>query len=494
MNQKMHELAATDRQRFGAQRCLRWLAHQIGAGLIGAIALASDQSVIAQSLQNRDDALKPPYELWRELRPGVESRGERENTATRMFLRPLNGLRAHLDTYLASSKWRSDFCQFYGNELSFMGRDREAIFYFDKVFPNDEYRSTDFAKFYPQGHVRPADLAGLGPEDAVAVITALAAQRKVVMINEAHDVAQHRMTTLLLLESLKREGYTYFAAETLYEQDESLQARGYPTIKTGFYTREPIHGELVRTALRLGYRVVPYEHKPAPGEKPDATTRLVEREEFQARNLRDRIFARDPMAKVLIHAGYGHISKLPTDWKKDDGTVIVVTLMAGWFAKLTGIDPLVIDQTVLMEHSEPRHDHPVYRAAIEKGWLKGERPIVLRHAETKATFVTPEDKGRYDLVVLHPPVKDEQARPAWLRLLGRRPVVVPNAPTPPKGTMLLLQAFYTKEDIEQAIPADQIAYGPDEPTPPLMLPTGSFRTRAVDAEGNIHFEREVTVE
>ncbi len=404
--------------------------------LLVLATLLFGQAAVAQTTQNRDGDLKSPYELWRELRPGVESRGERESTSTRMFLRPLVGLRAHLDEYLASSKWRSDFCQAYGNELAFMGREREAIDYFNKVFPNDEYRSAEFAKFYPQGQARPGDLAGLGPEDAVAAITALAAQRQVVMVNEAHHVPQHRMTTLLLLESLKRQGYSYFAAETLYEKDEALQARGYPTIKTGFYTREPMHGELVRAALRLGYRVVPYEYSPAkpdPEEKPDATTRFVEREEFQAQELRDRVFAKDPKAKVLIHAGYGHISKLPTDWKKDDGTVIDVPLMAGWFARLTGIDPLVIDQTVLMEHSHPRHEHPVYRAAIEKRWLKVERPIVLRHAETKATFVTPEDKGRYNLVVLHPSVKDEQGRPGWLRLTGRQAMSVPEAPRRPRA-------------------------------------------------------------
>jgi hypothetical protein len=50
------------------------------------------------------------------------------------------------------------------------------------------------------------------------------------MINEAHNVPQHRLTTLLLLASLKREGYGYFAAETLDERDKDLQTLRVVTI------------------------------------------------------------------------------------------------------------------------------------------------------------------------------------------------------------------------------------------------------------------------
>jgi hypothetical protein len=457
-----------------------------GIVLIGFVQLSLTGLVAGQSPKSPDDALKRPFDVWQPEWP----------TSSRQYLRPLVQLKSRLDTYLASSKWRGEFCQFYGTELSFTGRTREAILYLDEVFPNDEYRPADFGKVYPGGKV-PADvLAGYEPEDAVAVITALAKARNVVMINEAHDVPQHRLMTLLLIETLGREGYRYFAAETLDKTDERLQSRGYPTLGTGFYTHDPVYGEVVRRALRLGYKVIPYEHspaKPAPGEKFDQLKSIEEREETQARNLRNRIFAKDPNAKLLIHAGYGHVSKLPVDWKKDDGTVINIPWMAARFAKLTGIDPLVIDQTFLMEHGHPRHDHPVYRAAIEKGWLRRERPVVLQHAGSKATFVPPEHKGMVDMAVLYPPAQEKQGRPTWLRLVGRRGVTVPNVPAPPKGKMLLLQAFYPTEDAEQAIPADQIAYGTDDPKPVLMLPPGSFRTRVVDADGKLVFEDTVTV-
>jgi len=145
-----------------------------------------------------------------------------------------------------------------------------------------------------------------------------------------------------------------------------------------------------------------------------------------------------------------------------------------------------------MEHSEPVRDHPVYRAAIHRDWLH-DRPIVLRHSDTKTSFVPREKKGLFDMVVLHPREKEDHGRPTWLRLAGRRLVTVPNAPTPPKGGTLLLQAFYPAEHREQAIPADQIAYGTDDPPPALMLPQGTFRTRVVDADGKALVDGTVTV-
>jgi hypothetical protein len=95
------------------------------------------------------------------------------------------------------------------------------------------------------------------------------------------------------MKALRHKGYTYFAAETLFETDTRLNERGYPTKDTGAYINEPIYGDLIRTALRLGYRVVPYEWR---GEyTPD------NRERGQAANLFERILKDNPKAKILVH-------------------------------------------------------------------------------------------------------------------------------------------------------------------------------------------------
>src|ERR1700722_12070140 len=137
---------------------------------------------------------------------------------------------------------------------------------------------------------------------ALLVVDSMAANTRIVMINEAHHVPQHRAFAIQLLKHLRKKGFRYFAAETLAMYDHDLQTRGYPTNASGYYTAEPVYGDLVRTALKLGYRVIPYE---AAGSFKNAE----EREQAQASNLVEAIFKKDVHAKVIIYAGYSHIDE-----------------------------------------------------------------------------------------------------------------------------------------------------------------------------------------
>jgi hypothetical protein len=64
-------------------------------------------------------------------------------------------------------------------------------------------------------------------------------------------------------------------------------------------------GYLIRIALRLGFRVIPYE--------VEGATNSDERERGQARNLVERILKDDPKARILIHARYAHIDEFGAD-------------------------------------------------------------------------------------------------------------------------------------------------------------------------------------
>jgi hypothetical protein len=48
---------------------------------------------------------------------------------------------------------------------------------------------------------------------------------------------------------------------------------------------------------------------------------------------------------------------------------------------------------------------------------------------------------------------------------------------------VLVQAFFTKEGGD-AIPVDQVVLYPGKGPPVLILPTGAFRVRAIDAAGD----------
>ena len=78
----------------------------------------------------------------------------------------------------------------------------------------------------------------------------------------------------------------------------------------------------MRTALRLGFTLVPYE---AASATQDA------RESGQARNLVERILRKDPHARVIVHAGYEHIN--------ESGLLIGAKPMAVRFREMTASIP-----------------------------------------------------------------------------------------------------------------------------------------------------------
>ena len=96
------------------------------------------------------------------------------------------------------------------------------------------------------------DAGSFHASDAADAIVALARDRRIVMVNEAHHVGETRLLTLALLPRLRELGFTHFAVEGLDEHDRDLAARGYPAKASGPYIREPLYGEIVRIALRSG--------------------------------------------------------------------------------------------------------------------------------------------------------------------------------------------------------------------------------------------------
>ncbi|MBC3784187.1 hypothetical protein [Spirosoma utsteinense] len=69
----------------------------------------------------------------------------------------------------------------------------------------------------------------------------------------------HRAFTTSPLKDLYQGGFRYLGAETLNSRDSTLNQRRYPLIRSGYYTREPQYGNLIREALQLGYQLVAYE-------------------------------------------------------------------------------------------------------------------------------------------------------------------------------------------------------------------------------------------
>lgn len=271
-------------------------------------------------------------------------------------------------------------------------------------------------------------------EPAMEAIERLAKDRQAVFFNENHSYPLTRTLTVQMLERLRALGYDTFAAETLYSADmDDLAKRGYATSASGFYTEEPIYAEMIHAALKLGYRVVAYE--------AESNVTGDEREAEQARNLKHRVFDKNSKARLVVNAGYAHI--------QERGVYLGGSSMAQHFKRMTGIDPLTIEQTMMIPHAKLSNDHPYFRAIMAA--QKPDQPIVYVDAEGTPWSLKGKD---YDLSVIFPEETRNNGRPTWLSLGGLRQPFNVTGRLCDDRYPCMVEARYAGEP-DSAIPADR---------------------------------------
>jgi hypothetical protein len=346
--------------------------------------------------------------------------------------------------------FRSVFGQYLSWQLSFLGDYVDA----EKAFSIPHPALADDAP-------SPLDMAGYRPVPAIDWLPRLAAKHRVVFFNEAHNVALTRTLTTRLLRALRAEGFNTFAVETLRRSDiDGLRKRGYAIEASGFYTREPIYAEMVRTALEFGYRVVAYE----ADEDLDGDAREAQ----QAQHLWN-ILKHDPHARLVVNAGYQHI--------EESGTFLGTMSMAEHFIQDSGITPLTVEQTWLIPHPDASQDHPVYRQILDA--LHPRQPLI---------FIGPGDKPwslrpGYDVSVVFPGEHLRRGRPTWLELWGLRVPFPVSAGICRDRFPCVVQARYADER-EDAVPADRMVLAPAPLT--TIGDTGVFRDNADLVAGELY--------
>ena len=172
------------------------------------------------------------------------------------------------------------------------------------------------------------------------------------LINEAHWNSQHRSFTKSLLKPLWDYGYRYLALETLSHEDTLIHERGYPVTSTGYYTKDSNFGNLVREALRIGYKLIPYETQ----NNVDGTLR----DRDQAMTIVTETFEKDTIGKVLIYAGYSHINETGDANYEPMGYQL---------KKLISQDILTIDQESMTAYTDVSKQHDYYRESDKKSWI-----------------------------------------------------------------------------------------------------------------------------
>lgn len=268
---------------------------------------------------------------------------QKRPTAERYF-----AVRKALDSGLAPPAHnQSAFLQYYAFMATFVGAYDEA---------SQHYNT----------RAVPGDVAAGGFNLAVPAtrpILEAAREHRAVFFNESHGEVRSRAAIFPLLAPLRAQGFTHLALEALASTDahdrtsescrdasmldDGLQRRGYPIVRSGYYTQEPVFAELVREALRLGFELVAYDTY-VPGNT------IAQREQNQADNLAC-LFKSNPDAKLVVVAGFSHIGESEDFWVPGGA-------MAYRFKKATGIDPLTISTTTLIGGSAKDYRYPVGRS------------------------------------------------------------------------------------------------------------------------------------
>lgn len=308
-----------------------------------------------------------------------------------------------------------------------------------------------------------AQLENAAAEDAIAAIVREARTKRVVLINEAHHVPLHRAFAQRLAAGLRKIGYGYLACETFNSPGvQAANEKRYIARDNGYYTVEPVFAGFVNAALADGWKLVAYEFE-GGHELPPAEQMRV-REEMQARNLVERILAKDKDAKVLVFVGYAHHHKSPDPAPK-------MLLMGEHLRRMSGVPALHVEQVEFIAHPEPADENPLYAPLLAR--YPSNAPFVLRDKDGSYPILLGLN-GRIDMQVIHPRYPSQHGRPAWLSTLaGRSPQPVPAALLPASGRRVLKATPAAAP--ADAVPTDIILVEAGKPVPSFMLNKEEYR-------------------
>lgn len=280
---------------FSKERYFRNLKNEYIDGVFPSLKIGSNYK--------SEMKFKDPFSLVNDINLNSDS--------TVNYLLPLRKLIDSENNYMTSDM-EATYIQALSTYYSFFGNTQSALKKLNGMWQNKNYMSKR-----DDSNIKMLSY----DSKAISQLVQECNKQRIVMINEIHFSPNHRMLVNLLLDSLYANGFRYFGLEGLWESE--LHARGFCISTSGFYTREPNMSNLVKNAMKKGYNVFGYD---------DYTN---QRERNQANNIFNETFKKDSTARVLILAGFGHISERQSNGRN---------MMASEFYKNFGINPLTIDQ------------------------------------------------------------------------------------------------------------------------------------------------------
>jgi hypothetical protein len=228
------------------------------------------------------------------------------------------------------------------------------------------------------------------------------------------------------------KGFRYLAIETLSTCDSLIQIQKYPTVRSGYYSKELAYANFIRHALDIGFKLVSY----------DVDEHNVNiRDNLQAANIYKKTYNVDPDAKVIVHAGYGHIV---------ENADVNLAPMGACLKKLLNRDVFTIDQVAMVGHNNISKRHPYYQHISAEKKLAGASVFIN---EDKKVLVDPVHALAVDCQVYHPEVKTTFDRPDFLFSEKTKVYALPTKLEEYTGHLLQINAA---NGDESAIPVDRL--------------------------------------
>ena len=171
--------------------------------------------------------------------------------------------------------------------------------------------------------------------DYLAKLNEIAKIADILVINEDHYSNFNRNVLNSSLPTLADNGYAFLAIETLANSSQHVNKEGFPLHNSGYYTSDPVFGNVIRTASSLnmsmfGYEVDNYEIVDS------SLTRAEFREKQQALNILEYLDRIGQNEKLVVFCGRSHGNK-----KRRKNQM----KMASWLDSLSTKTVISIDQT-----------------------------------------------------------------------------------------------------------------------------------------------------
>ena len=363
------------------------------------------------------------------------------------FVHKINKLEKYYKKELTPVE-RNMLCQFLATFYTFTGNNEKAIYYDSVINP----------RAYKQDAEHRVSAA-----DAKSVILQQARVNKVLFFNESHVDVRTRAFLITLLPQLKQLGYNKLALEALFKMPDT----GYPVSSTGYYTKEPTFGLLLRKALEYGYTLVPYE---------DTTTAPVsfnQRDATQARNLLTAITAKSDTGKTIVLAGHGHIYKKMENSKD--------TSMAQYFIRRSGIVPFCIDAV-----NANKNNYGVLSSAVPYVLYRDSQPVI-------------DEPARYDLQVHYPGsyYKPEDFVAQYPFDLKKIDLASQGLSFPPNQSGMILiflhNEYQQTKNINELVPVQVARLQPGAGSTIVYLENGNYEVCLLNDRGKLLLQKNILI-